>query len=139
MMSAEEIYSKVKCLRGSKHIDMYITTNRIIIAKIGSNLGWTLAFGVVGTYAAQRSADKKSAQLSQLTPESILKADKHNYEILNNEITQIEIKKPGAITTGKISIKTTYKTHKFVFKTKEEYNNNIDLFTRLFGSRLITI
>ena len=138
MMSSEEIYSKVKCLKGSNHIDMYITTNRIIIAKVGSNLGWTLAFGVVGSVAANRSAEKKSSQLSQLSPESILKADKKNYDIKNNEIIEIEFKKPGALSTGKITIKTHNDIHKFVFKNKDEYNKNIDLFTRIYSSRVMT-
>jgi len=137
MMSVEEIYSRIKCIKNGNQIEMYITTNRIIIAKTGNNLGWTLAFGMVGSLAAQHSADKKSNQLSQLTPESVLKSNKKNFDIQNNEIIEIEIKKPGTLSPGKITLKTHDSTYKFIFKDKEEYTKNINLFERLYKNKLI--
>lgn len=136
MMESEEIFSVIKCMKGSTTLNIYFTKNRIIVAQIGSNLGWTLAFGAVGGLIAQSSIDKKADKMSQLTPESILNSNKKNFEIRNNDITEIGIKKPGRLSAGKITILTNDKKYKYIFKDKNEFSNNIDLIDKVYGTKI---
>ena len=113
-MSEEIIGIINKCItKTGRHVDIFLTTNRIIVAKYGNYLASTLAFGIVGSAISNRSAKKKSEELRKLSADSILNADDKNYDIPYSEITKVKMNKPGMLKGGRIEIVAISKEHVF--------------------------
>jgi hypothetical protein len=99
---------------------LFFTRDRVIIARTeGEGSGIGVLFGAVGApteaaIAARKKKKKdffeiaKEGKFFELHPEDILKSNKHNYAILNSEITKVERK--GRL---RFHIKTSKKTHKW--------------------------
>ena len=108
---------------------LFFTSNRVIIARTGgtaSRVAMQSALGTLGMLAQQRREAKKKEELSKLTPESILSADKKNFGIPYEEITKVEFFKKMLwrkvrITTG------TGKYEYYVAESKKqpEYVNTL--------------
>jgi len=108
------------------HQTFYFTQNRVIVVKTGSKAAEYAAgftFGIVG-WAYQGRADwKKSVQLAQLNPESILAANKDNYYISYSEIAQVKVSKGLGNT---VKIKTTdNKKIKYGIEKDEIYKDHV--------------
>lgn len=108
--AVEKVLGAIKVAKGANYFGLYFTTNRVIVAKTGGG-GWGWLFGgigtIVGAIATGKRAEKRFKELSKLSPESILMADKKNFGIPYHDITQVEVKK------HMIYILTRRKKHKF--------------------------
>lgn len=82
---AEKIFG----LKSNIRYVLFFTARRLIAAKIGGQLK-----DILGPVALKEYAEK-AEELKQVSQESILKADKDNFEIPYSDITNIEIKKAG--------------------------------------------
>ncbi|MFX0117440.1 MAG: hypothetical protein ACFFB3_23030 [Candidatus Hodarchaeota archaeon] len=112
--------------------NLYFTSGRVIVAKIGGS-GLLGLFGAAGVAAEAYRQKKKKEELEQLSPESILTADKKNFAIPYSDIIRVEMKKPGRFSAAKIDFVTNGKTHKFILLQKKE---SFDNFTNLVRSVL---
>jgi hypothetical protein len=131
---SEEILDIIRCQRHGvfygallpegRYYGLYFTSNRIIVAVLSGSI-----YTVIGKVIADYSSSKRSDELKKLSPESILKAKKTNFEIPYAEITKVEIKKPRALSAAKIRIFTHTKKYKFVFATpgKSEFEAHENL------------
>ena len=137
---SEEIKGFIKTMAvglGNQYCDLYITTNRLIVAKTGSTLGWSVAFGAVGGAIAQHGAKKRAEALRELSPESILSADKKNYDISYATISKVEMKKPGMLSGGQIRIFTTSdKKHVFAIQDKKAFDDYVNLVNSVLSTKL---
>ncbi len=101
-------------LFGTKHLTLFFTENRIIVAKRGGGLAGTLGiFGgaitaVAGAAYDSYKAGKKGEELAGLSVESILKADKNNFAIDNSELVRVELKKLA------MKVETKKKKYKYI-------------------------
>ena len=127
---------------------LLITPDRMVVARtsggkggaIGGLLGGAIG-GAVGGVLQARDAKKKTEQYSQISLESILKADKNNYAIPNAEIQKIEIK-----SRNRFHITTTKEQHKWYLSPKEmgwttssikeDIKNLENILRPIFGDRL---
>jgi type IV secretory pathway TrbF-like protein len=86
------------------HFALFFTLKRLIVAKVGA---------LFKDFVASAEYAKKAEELKEVSIESILKADKDNFEIPYTDITDIEIKKAGwkdklvadFVTIGTLTIK----------------------------------
>ena len=89
----------------------------------------------------------KAEELSKLSPDEILRADKSNYEILNSEITKIEVRKSRLkkdsiiIFTNKKQYKRGYLTFGGLgLKSKEDaFNNCVSVVRSSMSDKLFII
>lgn len=98
--------------KGDTHCDLVFTTERLIVARKGV-LGRALRqiSGVIGEVVGEQ---KKLKELKQLSPESILKSHKKNFDVSYSEITKAEVgKKWGAF---RLYVHTPKETLKFKFQ-----------------------
>jgi len=120
----EEVLGVIKVLRPAFarliYETLFFTPDRTIVARLGGGKGGVIGGllggavgGAIGGVLEQREAKKKAEQYSEVSLESILKADKNNYAILNSEVTEVELKKYGKV--AKINIKTTTKHGKAMY------------------------
>lgn len=127
---------------------LFITPDRIVVARtsggkggvIGGLLGGAIG-GAVGGVMQARDAKKKTEQYSQISLESILKADKNNYAIPNTDVEKIEIK-----SRNRFHITTTKEQHKWYLSPKEagwttssikeDIKNLENILRPIFGDRL---
>lgn len=79
---------KIFAWKPNIHYALFFTSNRLAVAKIEGQLK-ELAFFDFGFFA------KKAEELRDVSIESLLKADKDNFEIPYSEITKVEIRKAG--------------------------------------------
>lgn len=77
---------KIFAWKPNIHYALFFTSNRLAVAKIGGQLKELGGFGVFA---------KKAEELRDVSIESLLKADKDNFEIPYSEITKVEIRKAG--------------------------------------------
>lgn len=113
---------------------LYFTSNRVIVAKLaGSALSW--AFGMGGAFAEQRMAAKKKEQLSKLSPESILTADKKNFAIPYTEVTQVELLKKRF--GRKIRIVAGTAKHEFWLGKPKELENYVNTLRPVLEDKLV--
>jgi hypothetical protein len=80
---------KIFAWKPNIHYALFFTSNRIVAAKIGGQLKEFALFVDLGVFA------KKAEELKDVSIESLLKADKDNFEIPYSEITKAEIRKAG--------------------------------------------
>lgn len=74
--------------------------------------------------------------MKKLSVESILTADKKNFDIPYIEVNKVEMKKPGMLSGGIIKIFTNTKKYQFVLQNKKSYENYLNLMTSLFNVKL---
>ena len=128
---SEEILGIIRTMSssGTTYYDLCFTSNRMIAAKIGSTFGII----IITDYLAM----KKSEKLKKISIESILKADKKNFEIPYTEITKVEMKKPRALSVY-IRIFTHTKKYKFKFLNpgKKEFDAHESLVRSVLPDKL---
>lgn len=113
---------------------LYFTSNRVIVAKLGG-MGLTLAFGVLGALAESRMRAKKEEQLSKLSPQSILTADKKNFEIPYTEVSKVEMSK--GFLGSKIRIITVgAKKHQFKLSKPKEFQSYVNVLQPILSDKL---
>jgi len=112
---------------------LYFTSNRVIIAKLGGQ-ALSMAFGVFGALAESRMRAKKKEQLSKLSPESILTADKKNFAIPYTEVTKVELFKK--MLGRKVRITVGAKKHEFSLSKPKEFENYVNVLQPLLGDKL---
>jgi len=93
---------------------LFVTPDRIVVARTSGGLLGSAIGGAVGRVMQAQEAKKKTEQYSQISLESILKADKNNYAIPNADIQKIEIK-----SRNRFHITTTKEQHKWYLSPKE--------------------
>lgn len=71
------------------HYALLFTSNRLVAAKIGGQLKELASILDLGMFA------KKAEELKDVSIESLLRADKDNFEIPYSEMTKVEIRKAG--------------------------------------------
>ena len=132
----EEILAVISTNEGKA---LFFTSNRVIIAKLaslGSILGMRLAFGLVGEFLQRHKEAKKEEQLSEFSPESILKADKKNLEIPYTEITQVELFKKWLV--GKLLRITVGKTKRvFIVDKPKKLQDCANALRPILGDKMI--
>ena len=132
---------KIFAWKPNVHYALLFTSDRMIVAKVGGQLTIDL-----GAFA------KKAEELKEVSLESILKADKNNFEIPYSDIVNIEIKKSGwkdkivanRLVPGVITVKGK-EEHKFViaqikaeaskFKP-QKFQECVDLLRSILPSKL---
>lgn len=105
---------KMFALKPGTYYALFFTSRRLIAAKVGGQLK-----DMLGPVALREYAEK-AEELKEVSIESVLKADKDNFEIPYTDITHIEVKKAGwkdklvsdMRTIGTITIKEK-EEHKF--------------------------
>jgi len=112
---------------------LYITSNRLIIAKLGGQ-ALSMAFGVFGALAESRMRAKKKEQLSKLSPESVLTANKKNFAIPYTDVTKVEMSK--GFLGQKITITVGAKKHKFAPSKRKEFDDYVNVLQPLLGDKL---
>jgi hypothetical protein len=118
---------------------LFFTSKRVIIAKTGgmaSRMAMQSAFGVLGALAEQRREAKKKEELSKLTPESILSADKKNFGIPYEEIVKVEFFKK--LLSQKMRITTgTDKYEYYVAEPKKKQPEYLNTLRAVLGDKLV--
>lgn len=120
---------------------LFLTDRRIIAAKkgifesmqeAGGKTGGILGAIVGAGLDAAFNKDKSDMidELSQMTPDEILNQDKNNHEILYDDIVSIELKNPGFLSDGQITVFTSQKRRfDLVMETdKETFRKVITIF-----------
>ncbi|MCX6672101.1 MAG: hypothetical protein NTX92_09305 [Euryarchaeota archaeon] len=134
---SEEIKGFFKGEYNAKMYALYFTTNRLIVAKTASGLALGVAFGMIGRSIAKRSGNKRSESLGELSPDSILSADKQNYDIPYSAISTVEMKKPSMISKCVLRIYTTdNKKHQFLLDDKNAFDDQYNLMNSVLSSKL---
>lgn len=113
---------------------LYFTSNRVIVAKVGGQ-ALSMAFGIAGALAESRMQAKKKEQLSKLTPESILTADKKNFAIPYTEITKVELFKK--MFGRKIRIIVGGKKHEFSLGKPKELESYVNTLRPVLADKLV--
>lgn len=92
--------------------DLFFTSDRVIVAKKGSVakfFGW----GLLGRMADAAYKGYKAVKLSELPPDKVLRANKHNFAISYDEISKIEIRKTFPVGAWTITVETSTDKHAF--------------------------
>jgi len=122
--AVEKVLGGIEVSKGGTYYGLYFTPNRVIVAKTGG-FPWLWAILLVGLLLGalirSRRAKKKFRELSELSSQSILMADKKNFGILYPDITRVEMKK------NKIIILTNREKHKFGILRKKEFEDYVNL------------
>lgn len=113
---------------------LYFTSNRVIVAKLGGQ-ALSMAFGVFGALAESRMRAKKKEQLSKLSPESVLTADKKNFAIPYSEITKVEFFKK--MLGRKIRIIAGAKKHEFGLSKPKELESYVNSLRPILADKLV--
>lgn len=129
------------------HRLLCFTSNRIIVAKTGGGgaaTGAKIAFGLIGRALADRAEKKRRESLEKLSPESVLKSDKHNFAVPYSGIVRVEMRKVSPYAK-RVKIIADQKfgdymkkkkdetTQKYVYiyeeeiKTKKEFEDHVNL------------
>lgn len=80
---------KIFAWKPNIHYALFFTSNRLAVAKIGGQLKELASIVDLGMFA------KKAEELRDVSIESLLRADKDNFEIPYSEISKVEIRKAG--------------------------------------------
>lgn len=133
---AEEKLGMVRTKLGTVDYDLFFTEKRIVAAKTGSTAGWAALIGVIGQIIAMHYSKKKSQQLSQLTIESIMTSDKKNFDIPYEIIDSAEVKKPGALSVGKLILNSNGKKRKFLLTEKKLFDSHQEIFEKCINDKI---
>ncbi|MBN1575611.1 MAG: hypothetical protein JW913_03610 [Chitinispirillaceae bacterium] len=133
---AEEKIGVVRTKLKGTDFDLYITTERIVAAKTGSVVMWGAFFGAIGQGLAAYFSKKKSAQLRELTIESIATSDKNNFTYALSAIDRAQLKKPGKLSAAALSLDHDGKTTKFTLMEKKQFEQDKEVFEKGLGEKL---
>jgi len=122
-------------LRGGILYALYFTSSRLIAAKTVNTTLWGFLWPI-GDHIALNKAKKRSEELKKLSFESILKADKKNFEIPYAEITKVEMKKARVLSVPEISIFTHTQKYEFVIWEKKEFDAHESLVRSVLPDKL---
>jgi len=112
---------------GATYYGLYFTPKRVIVAKTaGVPWIWVLVSLFIGALIRGRRAKKRFKELSELSSESILTADKKNFGILYLDITRVEMKK-GTFRSKIEIILTSREKHKFYILKEKEFEDYVNL------------
>lgn len=136
---SEEKLGVVRCKLGATDYDLFFTPQRVVVAKTGNSLMWAALLGAIGQAIAAHMSKKRSEQLRDLTIESILSADRQNFHIAYEDVVRAQVKKPGGLMAGKLTIDTGAKAHKFILADKKMFVDDHDVVQRCLGSKLVLL
>lgn len=127
--AVEKVLGGIEVAKGTTYYGLYFTPNRAIVAKTGG-FPWLWAILLVGLLLGalirSRRAKKKFRELSELSSQSILMADKKNFGIPYPDITRVEMKKRSFLRS-KIDILTSREKHEFYILRKKEFEDYVNL------------
>lgn len=118
---------------------LYFTSSKVIVANIGGGargVGLGMVFGALGGLAEGRIEAKKKEQLSKLSAESILTADKKNFGISYMDITQVELRKK-LMGRREIRLATSAAKYDFDLKKPKELENYVNTLRPILGDKLV--
>jgi len=126
---------------GQDFLLLCFTPSRVIVAKVGrfNSLAWAFLLGLGNVFffpLARRRARATAEQVTRLPVDSILKADKTNFEIVYEDVNKVEMKRPGAIIGWPITITTGTTKHVFGILQKNEFEAQWKLVRSVLGSKL---
>ena len=118
---AEEIIGAVgQTTLGSfraKSYFLFFTPSRVIAARGGGTFGSNFARysgSMIGGLISALKEKEIGEELAQLSPDEILVGDKDNFEIPYGDITKVEVKNPGFLSSvGSVIIHTGKKKYQF--------------------------
>ena len=132
---AEEIKGSFDMMQRSTYFRFFITNKRLIGAKTSGTFWWYMVLGLIGTLIAWSQAKSKGKQLETLTPESILKADKNNFEVPLTNIN-IELHGPKFLSTGKLIFNPTGQKNTFMFEDKKAYQTTTEMLKQIIPQQV---
>jgi len=133
---AEEKHGVVRARLGTTDFDLFFTNERVIAAKTGGMMGWALALGAIGQAIAAHLSKKKSEQLRDLSLESVVTSDSKNFCISHDDVLRAELKKPKALSVGKLTINTGSKAYKFLLMDKKLFDLDETVIKQCFGDKV---
>jgi len=118
---SEKVFGIIKVNRGNTRETLFLTPDRVIVARTSGGFGGM--FGGIGAVISEYKGKKKEKEYLELSPESVLTADKKNFAIPKSEITKVELKKRRF---GKeLNIATSKKKYEWSDKIYEEHKWNV--------------
>ena len=133
---------------GEIYYNLYLTDKRIIGARkdkyenateAGAALGGILGSIVGAGVDATINRNKKTQQevLSELMPDEILASDAQNWEMDYRNITGIELKNPGFLSTGEIILVEPNRRFEWIVDvSKDEFQVVIDMFNEVLPNKV---
>ena len=125
----EEIIATIEM---KKEQALFFTPTRVIVATLvgkGTSTGMKVGLGWAGRIAVSEMRKHRLEELSQVSPESILTADKKNYAIPYEETTKVELGKKLRIFAGP-------KKHEFKLSKGKERENYANALRPVLGDKL---
>ena len=87
-----------KTFMGHREEQLFFTSDRVIVARLKGGFPAAWMFGAIGAaieVGMARKAERKAEEHAKISPESVLKADRHNYAIPNSEIIEVKLENGG--------------------------------------------
>jgi hypothetical protein len=131
----EEIKGSFDMTQRSTYYRFFLTNKRLIVAKTSGTFWWWMILGTIGTLIAWGQAKGKGKQLESLTPESILKSNKHNFEVAFEELT-IELNNPKFLSPGKLTLNLSGTKKTFMFEDKKAYQKTSELLKQIIPNKI---
>lgn len=144
-MAEEQIIGTIEAFKsragGQDFLILCFTPSRVIVAKTGrfNSFAWAFLLGLGNIFffpSARRKARIRADQLIKLPVSSIIEAEKGNFQITYDNITSVEIKKPGAIIGLPMRITTTTTRYSFGIQWKNEFDSQAQLIRSVLGEKL---
>ncbi len=120
-------------LRGDLRCRLVFTNERLIVsvkgllAQVAAGSGGLFGAvgGAVGGAIAASEDSKNRSEISQLSPEEILKSNKKNFDVLYSKILKVQLGKK--LGTSRLYVNTSDETYKFKFQgvKLEQVQNSI--------------
>ena len=144
---SEEIISRVEAGKKAKldwRVYLFFTKNRLIVAKLLSGaemMGSITSDMASGGFGSPKKVMKKRREAyEKMSPEEIVSADEENLAITYNEISKVEVKKPGLLSGTKIKVSTLEKTHEFTLKEKKQlFDERVDFLRSILSDKVSVI
>jgi hypothetical protein len=133
---AEEKIGVVRSRLKGNDFDLFFTSTSIVAAKTGSISMWGLLLGGIGQAIAMHFSNKKSQQIRDLTIESLITSDKKNFIVIYENISRVELKKPGGLSAGKLIIDADLQKYKFLLLEKKQFKNNKEIIEKTLGEKV---
>ena len=129
-----------KLVRNGSYCALYVTTERMIVAPWKRPfLAWFIPLLVP---ISVRSTFKKAEENLGQPLDGILDQDKDNYQIPNNSVIKMEMKKGNKMMGGpRITIQTSEGKHAFMITTWEVDKQTaiVEDFQKIFGERFVLV
>lgn len=139
---AGEILVAAKLAIGTERLRLFLTSERIIIARLGKRgAGELAATSLLGRFSATfeelfRGSRKslKMRRARELTPDEILGLNKDNFQILNGNVVSINVEGSGNV----VNITLLTRDDKLVFQTFEKLSTVLRTFSRTLSEKLVS-